>query len=109
MKLDQAIEIMDEGQALNEEESRLLELSLVSNPSDVSTRMKLLGYYLAHGRTLFSNYVTQISWIVKNHPDREIALFAVICTLQGNHNQSYRQVKLLWLENVKSQAGNARI
>jgi hypothetical protein len=109
MKFDQAVELMDEGQTLNEEESRLLELSLVSHPSDVFTRMKLLGYYRARGRTHFSNYVTHIAWIVKNHPDGEIAIFAVMCTLNGDHNQAYRRVKLLWLENLKSQPANARI
>jgi hypothetical protein len=105
MEFAQATKIMDEGRTLSEQESQQLEVRLDSDPSDVYTRIKLLGYYRAHCHARSSSYVAQLAWIINNHPDSEIAHFAVFCSLNGIN---YKRVRSHWLESLNSHSASAR-
>src|SRR6478736_5108658 len=64
------------GRNLTTAEVGELEASLTKNPDDLSTRTKLLGYYF--GARLKSAEATQTRrehalWVIKNHPEAEIA------------------------------------
>jgi hypothetical protein len=104
MNFPQVLQILNEGKSLGEREANQLEIELKSNPDDIGTRILLLGYCEAHRKQSFSNYLSHIGWIIRNHPDGEIAGLVITCKLSDRNMPGYQQIKHIWSETLASGA-----
>ena len=84
-----------------------LESSLKSNPGDLNTRTKLLGYYMQRAYTDANarrRRAAHCRWVVRNCPDKEIAGTPFCQIVRILEPANYRQVKALWDKTVKQRS-----
>src|SRR5262245_52371972 len=100
------------GRNLTAAEVGELEGSIERNPDDLFTRTKLLGYYF--GSRLKSAEAKQTGrehalWVIKNHPEAEIAGLP-FCQIDAILDpDGYVQAKQLWLDQAKAKSNNAAV
>ena len=100
------------GQSLNAKEARDLEGVIAKNPDDLSARTELLGYYsMARFTSVEAMEAdrTNILWIIRNHPEAEIAGLP-FCQIDAIMDRDgYNEAKHLWLEQTEAHSQNATI
>src|SRR6478735_9851059 len=93
------------GRNLSPEQVSKLEAVLVANPDNLSAHTTLLGYYAPDRSTsavVRDARRKHILWIIKNHPETEIAGTAFISIDLGLDPDGYNEAKELWLEQAKA-------
>jgi signal transduction histidine kinase/DNA-binding response OmpR family regulator len=99
---DEVIQLIKEGSKLSNDEAVKLEKA---NPQDLSTRTKLLGYYVSQERKQGSQskgLQCHLEWIIQNHPGSIVAGFQICHITPIQHKRLYKRVKKLWLKQVKT-------
>lgn len=108
-RLSQWTGLVLEGRELTKKDVAQLEKKLEEDPTDLETRITVLGYYFAH-RTesleLAEKRAEHIIWIVENQPEHPVAgsPFAD-CVPQIDGITAYKEVKLRWMRQLN--AGNS--
>jgi tetratricopeptide (TPR) repeat protein len=93
------------GRSLTAEQVSILELALVGDPDNLSVRTKLLGYYASPRSDLADAKDARrkhILWIIKNHPETEIAGTTFASIDLDRDRDGYEAAKQLWLEQTKA-------
>jgi tetratricopeptide (TPR) repeat protein len=93
------------GRNLTKEQVSELETALVANPDNLSAHTILLGYYAPDRSTSAVARDARrkhILWIIKNHPETEIAGTTFISIDLGLDPDGYNEAKELWLEQAKA-------
>ena len=93
------------GRNLSAEQVSELETVLVANPDNLSAHTTLLGYYSPDRSTsavVKDARRKHILWIIKNHPETEIAGTTFISIDLGLDPDGYNEAKELWLEQAKA-------
>jgi hypothetical protein len=103
VEFSRVLELFEIGKTIDEKEATVLEISLESNPNDVFSRIKLIGYYAPRRRMEMSNYVRHLAWIIDNYPDGEIADLAVNCKFDKG-DDAYEQLRVCWLQQSESES-----
>jgi len=100
------------GGRLQPDEVNALEATLAKQPDDLSARSKLLGYYFLRQHSspeVKAARQRNVFWIIKNHPEAQIAGLPY-CTLDPIlDGDAYQQGKQLWLQQTKDQATNLAV
>ncbi len=114
-----ASQLAREGYALSREDAEKLEDKLRSNPDDLDTRARLLGYYFARSLRLSGAAVTlearrrHIFWVIQNRPDAEIAGISEMTIDPAGHSladpEGYQQARALWLKQVEAYKSNTAV
>jgi tetratricopeptide (TPR) repeat protein len=93
------------GHSLTAEQVSILELALVGDPDNLSVRTKLLGYYApprSNSKDAIEARRRHILWIIKNHPEAEIAGTTFTSIDFNQDPDGYQAAKELWLEQTKT-------
>ena len=104
--------IYTEGLKLSEQDAKMLEKKLKTNPNDMEIRAKLLGYYFHHSsRSSLARLERQkhILWIIQNHPESEIAGLPYCHLNPALDGMAYNEAKDLWLKQVSNNKKNTTI
>ena len=100
------------GAMLNPRELSDLEEVVAKNPEDLSGRAKLMGYYVLSRPTMphaKENRRKHIFWIIKNHPEAEIA-GTPFCLLNPLFDYGgYQEGKQLWVDQLRAHPQDATI
>jgi tetratricopeptide (TPR) repeat protein len=93
------------GRMLTKEQVSELEAAVAENADDLSAHTKLLGYYFPSRN--FSAAAKEASrkhilWIIKNHPESEIAGTIFTSIELSQDPDGYNDAKELWLEQTKA-------
>lgn len=94
-----------EGGNLSSQEARKLEEQLAADPDDLPLRTKLLGYYFLRAYESESarrERQKHIVWIIRNHPEAEVAGLPFVYLDPWLDGDSYDQARRLWLEQIES-------
>jgi hypothetical protein len=97
------------GHRLTGSEARNLEDSLSKNPSDLSMRTKLLGYYEMQrysSKAAKKARQEHVLWIIKNRPEAPVAGLPYCALDPSLDGDVYKEGKRLWLLHTKSQSQN---
>jgi hypothetical protein len=105
-----AINLAASGREMTEKEAADLESRLVTDPDDLTARIKLLGYYFT--RQFASSSAREarsrhILWIIKHRPDEAIA-FTPYLVLDPDE-AAYAEAKRLWLEQLAEENPNPEV
>lgn len=93
------------GRSLTAEQVSILELALVGDPDNLSVRTKLLGYYAPPRSTSADAKDARrkhILWIIKNHPETEIAGTIFTSIELDQDPDGYEAAKQLWTEQTEA-------
>ncbi len=114
-----APQLAREGYTLSSGYAEKLEDKLRSNPGDLDTRTRLLGYYFARSIRLSGPAVTlaarrrHIFWIIQNRSDAEIAGMSETTIDPVGHAladpKGYEQAKTLWLQQIQTYKSNTTV
>jgi len=100
------------GMNLDATEAARLESLLDSNPDDLGTRTKLLGYYaqrsFAEGDARRRN-AAHCLWVIRNRPEAEIAGLPYCKIERILDRTGYRKAKALWDKQVKQHSDNTAV
>jgi tetratricopeptide (TPR) repeat protein len=100
------------GAFLNPQEASDLEEAVAKNPEDLSGRAKLMGYYVVSRPNVpdaKENRRKHIFWMIKNHPEAEIA-GTPFCTLNPLIDYGgYQEGKQLWVDQLRAHPQDATI
>jgi len=117
--LQQTSDLARAGRKLSQEDAEKLEEKLKSDPSDLSARARLLGYYFAGSLPRAGRVPTlaarrrHILWIIQHHPDAEIAGLPEATLDPTGHpladQEGYALAKELWLQQVETYRGNISV
>lgn len=101
-----------EGMSSNAAEVTRLELLLTSNPDDLDTRNKLLGYYAQ--RSYFEkdarrHKAVHCLWVIRHRPEAEIAGLPFCQIDEFLDPTGYRKAKTLWGRQVKQHSNDTAV
>ncbi len=104
-----------EGRRMSEQHAESLEENLKADPNDLTSRTKLLGYYLGRAIKSKSDAArkarrSHILWIVRHRPDATIAEdVAIQLSVWEEDWQAYGEGKRLWLAHIEKQKRNTKL
>ncbi len=104
--------LMMQGNRLSEEAAKALQATADADPSDVESRLQLLGYYWQ--KTIFTPaarepHLKLVCWVVENYPQSEAAAVPESQVNAGIDPKSYSKVRALWLKTVEDHPENSEI
>jgi hypothetical protein len=104
-----------DGYRLTKVEAEALEVALASNPDDLATRTKLLGFYFRSGVRLYGREATiairrrHILWLIEHHPGSEVFQLSETTIDAAGHTladmNGYAEAARRWTEQAQ-QRGN---
>jgi hypothetical protein len=96
------------GSQLSAKQAADLEAAVAKDPNDLAARTKLLGYYFAASTTDDSKAAIRkhVLWIIKNHPEAEIAGLPQCGVDFVLDPDGYQEAKQLWLDQTAAQPKN---
>ena len=104
-------EAVREGTRLSADEALMLEQRVKANPSDLTDRARLLGYYFSGSLRVAGPAATvearrrHILWLIENRPDAELAGLSEATIDPAGHaladRAGYEQARILWLEQTR--------
>jgi Flp pilus assembly protein TadD len=100
------------GRTLTAKQASALEASVAKNPDDLSARTKLLGYYFTSRYTAPDAKEAcrkHVLWIIKNHPEAEIADTPFSSIDPSVDPDGYHEAKQLWADQTKAHAKDAAV
>jgi hypothetical protein len=88
-----------------------LEQKLLVKPDDLSSRIKLLGYYSGRNWDSGAGYVRQkhVLWVIEHHPESEIAGLRYAQLDPELDGEVYQKGKSIWLKHAKLKPKNATV
>lgn len=114
-----ARQLVEEGHALSRAEAESLENQLKSDPDDLSTRARLLGYYFAGSLRQSGPAATlearrrHIFWLIQKRPDAEILEMSDATIDPAGHAladpEGYRQARALWRKQIQVHTSNTAV
>lgn len=114
-----ASDLVREGRTLSQESAKKLEETVKSDPSDLSARARLLGYYFFTSLPSAGRVPTlqarrrHILWIIQNRPDADIGGFPEATLDPTGHpladKEGYNRARQLWLQQVETYKGNSSV
>src|SRR5688572_13244344 len=87
-----------------------LEVSLLSNPHDLSTRARLMSHYFQHA--ISHPRVAHAIWVIEHHPASKLAGSPIAGVTRSdllNTRSDYEAARLLWLKQSNAHQGNAAV
>jgi len=99
-----------QGSRLSEEDIKKLETKLQTDPEDLVSRIKVLGWYSQKRFSLESarkRRYKHILWFIQNHPDAQITGTPETHLDPALDKEVYYEAKNLWLEQIEVQKTNA--
>lgn len=103
--------IARDGYRLTKVEVEALEAALASNPDDLATRTKLLGFYIRGAVRLFGREATiaarrrHILWLIEHHPGSEVSQLSEATIDAAGHAladmNGYAEAARLWTEQAQ--------
>ena len=100
------------GYTLDAKAAAELESLVARTPDDLSARTKLLGYYSNQRFTsgeAQENHRKHVLWIIRNHPEADIAGLPYCGIHAGMDREGYTEGKKIWVEQTQTHAQNAVI
>ena len=102
-------ELLMQGRKLSPEEVKELQTTADVDPTDLESRIELLGYYF--GKSLRSTEAGKaqqklVLWLIKNHPELPVAGSPETHIHSFTNPDGYLQAKRLWLETAEEQNDN---
>lgn len=99
-----------QGDRLSEEAAKALHATADADPSDVESRLQLLGYY--RRKTIFTPaarepHLKLVCWVVENYPESKAAAEAHVDAVIDP--KSYGVVRALWLKTMEDHPKNTGI
>jgi hypothetical protein len=114
-----AAEAARDGARLSAYEALLLEQRLTANPSDLTDRARLLGYYFSASLKVSGPVATRearrrhILWLIENRPDTDLAGLSEATIDPAGHELAdrpgYDKARVLWLEQVRKRPADAAV
>jgi hypothetical protein len=111
--------IAREGYRLTKVEAEALETALASNPDDLATRAKLLGFYFRGAVPLYGPETTiaarrrHILWLIEYHPGSEVSqLSEATIDAAGNalaDEDGYAEAAKLWTQQAQRSGNDAAV
>jgi tetratricopeptide (TPR) repeat protein len=111
--------IAREGYRLTKVEAEALETALASNPDDLATRAKLLGFYFRGAVPLYGPETTiaarrrHILWLIEYHPGSEVSqLSEATIDAAGNalaDEDGYTEAAKLWTQQAQRSGNDAAV
>jgi tetratricopeptide (TPR) repeat protein len=111
--------IAREGYRLTKVEAEALETALASNPDDLATRAKLLGFYFRGAVPLYGPETTiaarrrHILWLIEYHPGSEVSqLSEATIDAAGNalaDEDGYAEAAKLWTQQAQRSSNDAAV
>jgi len=108
-----------EGRQLTAEQATALEEQLKTNPEDLATRTRLLGYYFTIAKNQIGVPATiaarrrHILWLVEHHPDSNLLDGSDATIDPSGHPladaDGYAKVKVAWLEQTEKHKNSAAV
>ena len=91
-----------EGHQLSQEQAQGLEAALQAAPEDLSIRAKLIGYYCGQFGQRQARQACQLHvlWVIRNHPEAELAGTHYFCLLQPLDGEACEQAAKLWKQQT---------
>src|SRR4051794_36886128 len=107
-----SIQLALAGGTLPSKEAQKIEAALEKSPDDMAARTRLLGYYLVSRNTnelAKSACRKHVLWMIKNHPEAEIAGMPYAQINEITDPDGYSEAKKLWIEQAKAHAKHPAI
>jgi tetratricopeptide (TPR) repeat protein len=111
--------IAREGFRLTKVEAEALEAALASNPDDLATRAKLLGFYFRGAVPLYGPGTTiaarrlHILWLIEHHPGSEVSQLSEATIDAAGHvladKDGYAEAAKLWTQQVQRSGNDAAV
>ena len=111
--------IAREGYRLTKVEAEALEATLTSNPNDLATRAKLLGFYFRGGVRLDGPEATiaarrrHIVWLIEHHPGSEVSQLSEATIDATGHaladKTGHEQAAKLWTQQAQRHGNDASV
>jgi hypothetical protein len=111
--------IAREGYHLTKVEAEALEAALASNPDDLATRAKLLGFYFRGAVRLYGPETTiaarrrHILWLIEHHPGSEVSQLSEATIDAVGHaladKDGYEQAAKLWTQQAQRSGNDAAV
>jgi tetratricopeptide (TPR) repeat protein len=111
--------IAREGYRLTKVEAEALETALASNPDDLATRAKLLGFYFRGAVPLYGPETTiaarrrHILWLIEHHPGSEVSQLSEATIDAAGHaladRDGYAEAAKLWTQQAQRSGNDAAV
>ena len=111
--------IAREGYRLTKAEAEALEAALASNPDDLATRAKLLGFYFRGAVRLYGPGATiaarrrHILWLIEYHPGSEVSRLSEATIDAAGHaladRDGYAEAAKLWTQQAQRSGNDAAV
>jgi hypothetical protein len=111
--------IAREGYRLTKVEAEALETALASNPDDLATRAKLLGFYFRGAVPLYGPETTiaarrrHILWLIEYHPGSEVSQLSEATIDAAGHaladEDGYAEAAKLWTQQAQRSGNDAAV
>jgi tetratricopeptide (TPR) repeat protein len=108
-----------EGYRLTKVEAETLEAALTSNPDDLATRAKLLGFYFSGAvrlygpETIVAARRRLILWLIEHHPGSEVSQLSEATIDATGHaladNDGYEEAARLWTQQAQRSGNDAAV
>lgn len=99
-----------EGRKLSANEAAELEAHLVTEPDDLQTRVKLVGYYAgSRSEETRVRLVDHAVWIVRHHPGSEAAGLREFVMIGPIPNRAAAKLIMAWMEQIETAGDDPRV
>jgi hypothetical protein len=98
----QLLFIVENAQSMGEEQAKLFELKLVTDPNDLNTRVELIGFYNSQAfrnASFDEKRVEHLLWFIAHHSDHPIVDWTRVP--QRLMPEYYLKVKSAWVEELE--------